>query len=345
MNPMEPDAEPMLDVLPDSVIATMEVRDRWFAAAAVAPDGRAYFLGDLLRWQAGDTVRVAFLGGDTALHRDIEAATRQISDACNVTFDFGLDRETGRYRTWSTSDVDYQADIRVSFDQRGFNSLIGRDSINNTIGAPDEPTGGRPHQRSLNLGGFPVQRPANWMGVVRHEFLHAVAFRHEHQHPQGGCDLQFRWEDDPGYLPTTDDTGRYVPDTEGRRPGVYTMLAGPPNRWTRQRVDHNLRPRGVEGALVGAFDQASIMLYRFSAAYYHVFPNPCAPSGNGIDLSAGDVEALLRAYPFDAEAAGAQNTRRAGVVEVLSGFKNLPDELRTALGNLARRPGAFDQRR
>lgn len=337
MNGLEPDGEPILDVLPDSVIATMEVRDRWFAAAAVAPDGKAYFLGDLLRWPVGTIVRVAFLGGDTALHRDIETATRQITDASNLTLDFGFDPATGGYRTWSTSDTEYQADIRVSFDQRGFNSLIGRDSITATIGAPDEPVGGRPYQRSLNLGGFPIQRPADWMGVVRHEFLHAIAFRHEHQHPMGGCELQFRWQDDPGYLPTTDEAGRYVADVEGRRPGVYTMLAGAPNRWSRQRVDYNLRPRSAAGALLGDFDQASIMLYRFPPAYYHTFPNPCAPTGNGIDLSDGDVEALLRAYPFDAAASGAQNARRAGVVDTLSAFKKLPEELRAAVDTLARR--------
>ena len=336
----ENDIEPVLDVLPDSVVATMEVRDRWFAAAAAVPEGRAYFLGDLVRWPVGERVRVAFLGGDTALHRDIETATRQITDACDIDFDFGFDPGTGRYRSWSTSDADYRADIRVSFDQRGFNSLLGRDAITATIGLPDEPMGGRPHQRSLNLGGFPVQRPANWMGVVRHVFLHAVAFRHEHQHPLSGCELQFRWEDEPDYLPTTDELGRYLPDSEGRHPGVYTMLAGYPNRWPRDRVDRNLRPRPAEGALLGAFDQASIMLYRFPPVYYRTNPNPCAATGNGIDLSDGDIEALRRAYPFDAESAGAQNERRTGVVEVLSAVKELPDELRSALGNLARRSGA-----
>lgn len=329
----------VLDVLPDAVVATMEVRDRWFAAAATAPDGNAFFLSDLLRWPVGSTLRVAFLGGDTELHRDIEAATRQITDAGNLTLDFGFDAATRRYRTWSTSDTEYTAEIRVSFDQRGFSSLIGRDSAMSTIGASDDPMGGRPYQRSLNLGGFPIQRPANWEGVVRHEFLHAIAFRHEHQHPMGGCDLQFRWEDDPGYLPTTDATGRYVTDSEGRRPGLYTMMAGPPNNWPRQKVDHNLRPRTPAGALIGDFDQSSVMLYRFPALYYRTFPNPCTPTGNGIDLSEGDVRAMMLAYPFDEGEAATQNARRTGVVETLSAFKKLPDDLRAALDNLGGRRG------
>ncbi|RIV39746.1 zinc metalloprotease [Micromonospora radicis] len=340
MNHPGPDFDPILDVLPEDVVATMEVRDRWFAEVAVqAPQGRGYFLGDLLRWPAGAVVRVAFLGGDTALHHDIEDATRQITDACNLTFDFGLDSATGRYRTWSTSDTDYRADIRVSFDQRGFNSLVGRDAVNATVGAPDQPMGGRPYQRSLNLSGFPLQRPADWRRVVRHEFLHAVAFRHEHQHPLSGCELQFRWEDDPGYLPTTDESGRYLADSEGRRPGVYTMLAGHPNRWERARVDTNLRPKPAADALLGPFDPASIMLYSFPPAYYRTNPNPCAATGNREDLSAGDIEALRHAYPFDVGAAEAENARRSAVLEVLSAVKELPDELRQALGNLTRHPG------
>src|SRR5688572_18495689 len=94
--------------LPDSVVHSIEERDRQFAVAGRnAPDGKAFILADLHRWLAGDIIRVAFLSGDTALHRDIEDATRQITDACNLHFDFGLDPTTGRYRKWSRSDTEY----------------------------------------------------------------------------------------------------------------------------------------------------------------------------------------------------------------------------------------------
>jgi hypothetical protein len=42
-------------------------------------------------------------------------------------------------------------------------------------------------------------------------------------------DAQFRWFDDPGYVPTQDPSGNYIPDPDGRRPGIYTVLNGPPN--------------------------------------------------------------------------------------------------------------------
>src|SRR6185369_4693554 len=253
----------MVDNLPESVVASMEVRDRWFTTSSVFSDGESFLIDDLARWLPGQTLRVAFLEGDTALHRDIEDATKQITDICNIKLDFGFNLTTGKYRTWSTSDTAYSAEIRVSFDQGGYFSLVGTDSISSNIGMPGQPVGGRPNQRSLNLGGFHIQRPSSWRGTTRHEFLHALAFQHEHQSPSGGCDSEFRWEDDPGYQPTQNAQGVYIIDANGKRPGIYTYLAGAPNFWSIAKVDHNLRQVPATGMIVGTFDRESIMLYRF----------------------------------------------------------------------------------
>src|SRR5690349_10941147 len=105
----------------------------------------------------------------------------------------------------------------------------------------------------MNFEGFDVQLPQDWRGVVLHEFGHALGLEHEHQHPVQPCD--FRWEDDPGYTPTTDRFGQFTPDEAGRKPGIYTLLGGPPNRWSREMVDFNLRKLPDSSAFrTSAFD-------------------------------------------------------------------------------------------
>jgi hypothetical protein len=302
----------VLDALPETVTETVRKRDKWAADRRRQREpGLEFVVSDVQRWTPGRTVRVAFLGGDEALHRDIEDATRVITEACNLTLDFR--NANGDFRTWSEGDTGYAAEIRVSFDLGGYFSLVGTDSINTVIGRPQDSVGGRPGQRSLNLGGFAVQRPQTWRGTTRHEFLHALSFHHSHQNMRGPCEQEFRWEDDPGYQPTRDARGVFVADAAGRRPGIYTYLSGPPNEWPRSQVDHNLRSAADDPTVVaGPFDPASVMLYRFPAFFYKSVPSGCAPTGDGIELSAGDLRGLQLLYPRTAaEVAAVTNGQQA----------------------------------
>ncbi|WP_426120818.1 hypothetical protein [Kocuria sp. LHG3120] len=302
----------ILDSLPDEVLASLEIRNAaWRRMAENAP-GLEFVASDLARWVPGSVVRVAFLDGDTDLHDAVAGATDQITEACNLRLDFGSDG-SGGYRRWREDDEDYAAEIRVSFDLGGYFSLVGTDSTDRSIGLPGEPVGGRPNQRSLNLSGFAAQRPDRWEGTVRHEFLHALAFHHSHQNLRGPCEVEFRWDDDPGYVPTRDPRGVFVPDSQGRRPGIYTFLAGPPNRWPRHKVDHNLRTEDDPAVVVGPFDPASVMLYRFPSFFYKSDPSRCAPTGNGVDLSGGDKRGLSLLYPHDAEGLSLLHSRAAAL--------------------------------
>ena len=299
-DPQNPTLGTILESLPDPVVAALEVSDEWRKQLADSTVGLEFIVSDLARWPVGSTVRVAFLDGDTALHADIASATAEISDLINLTLDFGVDPATGAHRRWTEADTVLQAEIRVSFDMSGYWSLVGTDSTDATL-APTGPIGGSPGQRSLNLGGFKTNKPQGWQGIVRHEFLHALAFQHEHQNIRGPCSADFRWDNDPGYVPTTNANGVFVPDAQGRRPGIYTYLAGPPNQWSKAKVDHNLRTVDDPGAVAGPFDAASVMLYRFAPFFYKTSPSPCAPTGPGTDLSEGDKRGLQLLYPAAAE--------------------------------------------
>ena len=290
----------LLESLPDSVVASLQIRDAWRRQTAEASAGLEFLVSDVLRWTPGSTVRVAFLDGDDALHADVAAATGQLTEVANLTLDFGVDG-SGAHRRWSEQDADYEAEIRVSFDLDGYWSLVGTDSTDPTVGRPSDAAGGRPGQRSLNLGGFKTERPDDWRGTVRHEFLHALGFKHAHQNLRGPCESEFRWEDDPGYVPTQNPRGEFVPDAQGRFPGIYTYLAGEPNGWPREKVDHNLRTEEAEDTIAGPFDRASVMLYRFDSFFYKTDPSPCTPTTEGIELSEGDKRGLRLLYPHTAE--------------------------------------------
>jgi hypothetical protein len=331
----------ILETLPDDVIETTEERDAFIRNLPPADGGFEFVVADLQKWQPGRHVRVAFLGGDTSLHQDIEEATRQITEACNLTLDFGRNAATGEFRIWSEADLDYSAEIRVSFDQAGRFSLIGTDSIDPGVGLPAAAVGGRPGQRSLNLGGFDVRRPANWQGVVRHEFMHALAFHHAHQNLRGPCENAFRWEDDEGYQPTQTQSGMFVADVEGRRPGIYTYLSGAPNRWARTKVDRNLRKVDDDNVIVGPFDRASIMLYRFPEMFYQVLPSDCAPLGDGITLSDGDKRGLTLLYPQMGPEVAEIATRNEAMLEAINSLAEPLRGLETADTGMAQRVAAI----
>lgn len=324
----------VLDDLPDHVTASLEARAKWFASLPQGNNpGFDFFVDDLQAWSPGQTVKVAFLGGTSALHKDIADATTEITANSNIFLDFGLNSATGEYRRWSTSDAAHAAEIRVSFDQPGFFSLVGRDSSNPSVGAPGQAVGGRANQRSLNLAGFDITRPASWKKTTRHEFLHALSFNHEHQSPIGGCDAQFRWEDDAGYQFTQDANGRFITDANGKRPGIYTYLSGAPNHWSRSKVDHNLRQAPAGSGTVGAFDRDSIMLYRFPALFYVSDPNPCAPLGTGENLSAGDIAGLKHLYPSAVADIRVIAGRQANARNAISRAAAIKDDVKALYAN------------
>jgi hypothetical protein len=309
----------VLDAMPEEVEATVRIRDSWLHSLSQDAGGLEFIVSDVRRWTPGQRVQIAFLGGDTLLHRDIADATTEIVDACNIRLDFGHDPATGKFRTWSTQDADYMAEIRVRFDQKGYFSLVGTDSVDPNIGAPLGLIGGHPHQCSLNLGGFEVNRPPNWRGVVRHEFLHALAFLHSHQNMRGPCEQAFRWDDDPGYVPTKNSQGGFIVDAAGRRPGIYTYLAGYPNFWDRPKVDHNLRTKEDPTAVAGPFDRASVMLYRFPTLFYKDPETHCAPLGDGMSLSEGDRRGLSLLYPGGHAEVSAIVEKKRAILETLEG--------------------------
>lgn len=242
------------------------------------------------RWEAGQTIKVAFKGGTPQLHKLIAEQASEWMKYANLHFDFGFNPGTGRYRSWGASDIEYSADIRISFDKNGYYSNVGRDSVDVSLAPAGE--------ESMNFDGFDQGLPLDWRGTVLHEFGHAIGLEHEHQHPAGGCD--FRWENDPGYVNTTGPRGEFLNDNQGRRPGIYTLLSGYPNFWSRQKVDFNLKqlPDSDAFSITGPLDKNSIMLYYFEPWMFRAgTQSPCYIVNEAGKLSEDDQRGAREMFP------------------------------------------------
>ncbi len=286
---------PCLQSYPDQIQARIEIRERQLAARLAAPAGAgvaapAFVLTKYKTWTPGMAVKVAFSGGDYALRKKIMDAANIWTTHANIKFDFGHNAGAMTFHEWTTADATYQGDIRIGFNYAGYWSLVGTDSNTPSIIAPGEP--------SMNFEAFDIRFPADGVATVLHEFGHALGFQHEHQSPIGGCDAEFQWYDDPGYIPTKDSLGQYIPDAAGKRPGVYTVLGGKPNEWPSWKVDQNLRKLPNSSMYkLGTFDPKSIMMYQFDDWMFTPTAGSCYTAVPNVTLSAQDIVGARTAYP------------------------------------------------
>jgi hypothetical protein len=309
----------VIEGYPPDVLAALEIRDRARknAPREVAGFSVQYVFTVANKWIGANgqppKVTVAFRGGDNTLRQEIAEAAAEWSKNGHVEFDFH-DPATSAFREWSPSDTSYRADIRISFDQAGYWSLVGIDSVDAVVRKPGQP--------SMNFGQFLEHLPGDWKTIVKHEFGHALGLQHEHQAPVGGCDGDWKWEDDPGYVPTTDAYGWYGPDLNGKRPGIYTFLGGYANYWPKSIVDQNLRQLNNDTHAYdqGPFDKNSIMKYYFPAFMFLRKEQSHCYSQENLVISPEDGQGIEKWYPAPGQALlnmqGIQRSALLGLVQL-----------------------------
>lgn len=260
------------------------------------PERFQSFVSAQKTWNPGTVITVAFKGGSNEVRRQIADAITPWSEAANVTFDFGYSQQTESYREWSATDNAYRASVRISFNSGSeygtYWSAIGRESVTASKYKPNE--------SSMNFGNFAEGLPETWQATVLHEFGHALGFMHEHQSPNSNCEQEYRWDDDPGYVPLQDAFGQFVPN-QGKSPGLYTVLGGPQNWWTKAQIDFNLKKfANSVGWKLSPFDRDSIMKYHFDGWMYRdvaVSTNSGCYSPENRTLSSQDRKAASEIYP------------------------------------------------
>ncbi len=308
---------------PERVIDALNERQQALSSAAKnrSQIGIQSVLSISRTWKPGDVITVAFQGGTVELRQNIYGAVKPWTDAANLTLDFGPSPSIGNFREWSTTDQTYTADIRIGFNPDGYWSVVGNDSIDNSVA--------KPNQESMNFEGFADGLPQDWQGVVLHEFGHALGFEHEHQSPGSPCETEFRWDDDPGYVPTRDSYGQFVQDAQGRRPGIYTRLGGPPNGWKREKIDYNLKqlPNSADWR-ASVFDKSSIMKYYFPDWMFTNGSSSACYSPESLVLSAQDQKAASETYPRPAHDVREVLNRQLAAYRQLLTLSGLPADLR-----------------
>lgn len=298
-------------------LAQRDSRVRQFLGSDATATPFVVVVKSALRWAPGATITVAFESGDAELHKRVAEVANEWTNYANVTFDFGFDEQTQQYRTYSPDDDEYAADMRIAFGSDGNWSAVGKDSINDKLFGPGAP--------SMNLADIGDK---HLKGVVLHEFGHALGAEHEHQHPTEGCDDEWRWDDEPGYISTTDSDGYLVADFYDRYPGVYTLMSGAPDYWSRQDVDYNLRQLDDSSAYgVGPFDKHSIMKYHFWPEFFHSGEQSrCYTDAPANELSEQDKIQIAKIYPHDPELVASKEREKAQIAEILETSRSsLPD--------------------
>lgn len=311
-----------MQAFPESIQARIETRSQLLKnllPSAFHGIRTESVISRLKTWNPGETVTVAFHEGSYDLRLKIMNVASEWTKHANLKFDFGHDAQSKSFREWSPTDTEYQSDIRVSFNYAGYWSYVGTDSIDMSIANAGDP--------SLNLGGFALGVPPEWEGTVLHEFGHALGLEHEHQFPSEGCDSQFRWYDDLGYVPTTNSRGEYIVDSQGRRPGIYTVLGGPPNEWPRSKVDFNLRQLNSSNAyLTTEFNADSIMKYYFEPwMFVNGQESYCYSGSANNTLSPGDIVGIKRAYPSSKNELDMFIEERKNLIESVASVEGLPE--------------------
>jgi hypothetical protein len=258
-----------------------------------------------LAWDKPD-ISVCFWNGTKELQDWVMDKAKVWSDAANLHFNYQTDGKTNICKDSSSADIrinlDKKAPLKLFANQEdnkeGDWSYIGRGSLNPKFLV------------SLSIPDVDEARESNPIWAVhatRHEFGHALGLMHEHQ--RDACSEWFN-------LP-------YIAKKYG---------------WSLEMTKNNIGSFDDQTiqylAVVGDYDQQSIMQYNFSKDMFIQIPgkkNPCYREKPINDLSAGDIEGIRTLY--GAPEGTASTAKRSGAAS-MAATEVTPDQAKAMRADL-----------
>lgn len=247
------DSEHFLDALPEHLLYI-------YSDDPGTPAGAAEAIGDRF-WIDRKSIKVCYFGANPVIVKLIASSAGDWQEALGdrLILDFGsvehprscLDQSDGFFQ------------IRVGFGDRGYYSMIGKDSEQQSDRQPSMNLAGfnrkySPAKAGLTISNVAALAEPRDKGIIRHEFGHALGLLHEHQNPNFDCSKAIIWEGENGLI------------SFGKRQWG----------WEEDRIRRNFEyVSNVEVSPIG--DITSIMVYGLNPAYIKeeyrdecVFPQP-----------------------------------------------------------------------